>query len=455
MVKFLELLGGWPLDIYFNIIEPILMAAILSILYYNVKTDKSSRKKYIVFFSIISSLNILLSFLKLSHIGIILCFIVFLVFEYMFYKRIYHAVLTSMCYMGTVILIDMISGGIVMSILGFSPEQIRNSIRPNIILYIVGSFLALMISKFISISISKIMRNKHPNIKNIKINKMIYLYGIITVLVMYLNVSIVGREMPHLSLKIISLLIIIFTLYCILGIAFAYIYHQNYLKNMELEMRAQENERLIEYANLLEKQHDNLRIFKHDYMNILATMGGYIQLKDIDKLDKYFKQKILNGGELFKEDKHLKLIKKIHSIPVRGMLYAKLIRSQKANLDIELNVLEEIPAFTINELDVCKMLGILIDNAIEATSDSQEKKLSIHISYKQKHIYISISNSFYGTIEDTNLLYNKGYSTKGLGRGLGLYTVRTLLDTQYKNIKLNTDIQENRFIQQLILPLHT
>ena len=75
MIKFFELLGGWPLDIYFNIVEPILMATILSILYYNVKIHKSLGKQYVIFFGTISSINVLLSFLKLSHIGIILCFI--------------------------------------------------------------------------------------------------------------------------------------------------------------------------------------------------------------------------------------------------------------------------------------------------------------------------------------------------------------------------------------------
>jgi two-component system sensor histidine kinase AgrC len=270
---------------------------------------------------------------------------------------------------------------------------------------------------------------------------------------MYLNVTIIGVYIKSLSLNTTVLLIAIFVLYCLLGIAFIYMMHQMYKKSLELELKQQENERLTGYANLLEKQHEDMRIFKHDYMNILATISGYIQLKDMDKLSDYFKEKILNQGDIFKEDNNVKLIKKIESIPIRGMLYAKLIKAQKSGVVLNIDILQDIPLFEMNEIDVCKMLGILMDNAIEASSNSEDKTVLLTMEHIPGEIRVSINNSFVGTIEDIDLLYKKGYSTKGEGRGLGLYTVKMLVDNKKNNVKISTNVEGNRFIQQLVFYL--
>jgi two-component system sensor histidine kinase AgrC len=442
-------IGGRGLNLYFIIIEPIFTTIIWCILYYNIRLLKFTKNSFIKFFLLVASVNILTRCFHLGNIGGIFSLVILLIFECSSNKKLYTSILMAVICIGEMTLVDIVSGGIVVGILGFSADEVRNLMGPSIVLYLIAITLAVFISK--GISILFIQRN--IDLKNIRTSKILYTYIIITALVIYLNVTILGSVIQYLSVQIIVVLIMIFVLYCTLGITFAYIMHQNHKKNMELEMQAQENDRLVGYANLLEKQHDDLRAFKHDYMNILATMGGYIQLKDIDKLDKYFKEKILNGMELFKEDENLKLIKKVQSIPVRGMLYAKLIRAQKAKVDLELCILNDIPLFEMNELDICKIIGILIDNAIEATSDSKEKKLIITMSCKRDRINICISNSFDGNISNVNVLYNKGYSTKGEGRGLGLHTVKSLLDSQYKHTKLITNIQENMFTQQIIMPI--
>ena len=54
-------------------------------------------------------------------------------------------------------------------------------------------------------------------------------------------------------------------------------------------------ERLQEYTTNVENLYNNLRTFKHDYKNILLTLNHYIENKDIDSLEKYYKE---NGGEI-------------------------------------------------------------------------------------------------------------------------------------------------------------
>lgn len=431
---------------YFSIIEPILIALVLFIIYYNIGEIKSYRKRCILFVSSSIICNILLGYLKFSSLAIFINALLIITFEYFNCRKKYQAIIVSIIYIGTMIIADMACGYIVMAIFGFSDHEIRTVEQANFILYMVAIIVSICISKIMSIALNE----KKLDVKDMRLNKLLYGYIIITGLVMYLNVTILGIYIESLSLDVTALLIAIFVLYCLLCIAFLYMMNQNYKKSLELELKQQENERLTGYANLLEKQHEDMRIFKHDYMNILATISGYIQLKDMDKLDEYFKEKILNQGDVFKEDNNVKIIKKIESIPIRGMLYAKLIKAQKLNVTLNIEILHDIPLFAMNEIDVCKILGILIDNAIEATSNLEERVVSLTMECVQGEIRISISNPFDGNIDDVSLLYKKGYSTKGEGRGLGLHTVKMLVDNKKNNAKLATNIKNRMFVQDLI-----
>ncbi len=431
---------------YFSIIEPILTALVVFIIYYNVGNIKDNKKRWILFVLLEIIINSLVAYLNVKGAALFINALMICIFEYLSTHKKYVAIVASVVFVGTMVISDMACGYIVMAIFGFSDEQIRTIPQANFILYMVALIVAICISKVMSIAINV----KQLDVKDMKLNKLLYAYIIITGLVMYLNVTILGVFIESLSLDVTALLIAIFVLYCLLGIAFIYMMNQNYKKSLELELKQQENERLTGYANLLEKQHDDMRIFKHDYMNILATISGYIQLKDMNKLDEYFKDKILNQGEVFKEDNNVKIIKKIESIPIRGMLYAKLIKAQKLGAILNIEILQDIPLFTMNEIDVCKILGILIDNAIEAASNSEDKVVSLTMECTKEDIKINISNPFDGKIEDISLLYKKGYSTKGDGRGLGLHTVKALVDNKKNNARLATNIKNSMFIQELI-----
>lgn len=434
---------------YFSIIEPMLIALVLFIVYYNIGEIKNYRKRCIIFGVSAVIANTLLAYFEISSLAIFINALLIIVFEYFNCRKKYQAIIISVIYIGTMIIADMACGYIVMAVFGFSDVQIRHVEQANFILYMVGIIVSICVSKIMSIALNA----KKLDVKDMKLNKLLYGYIIITGLVMYLNVTILGIYIESLSMDVTALLIAIFVLYCLLGLAFLYMMNQNYKKSLELELKQQENERLTGYANLLEKQHEDMRIFKHDYMNILATISGYIQLKDMNKLDEYFKDKILNQGDVFKEDNNVKIIKKIESIPIRGMLYAKLIKAQKLDVTLNIDILQDIPLFAMNEIDVCKILGILIDNAIEATSSLEEKVISLTMECIQGEIRVNISNPFDGAIEDISLLYKKGYSTKGEGRGLGLHTVKMLIDNKKSNAKLATNIKNSMFIQELIFPI--
>ena len=78
----------------------------------------------------------------------------------------------------------------------------------------------------------------------------------------------------------------------------SYFYNQYLIKQTELFNNKMDMERLQEYTTNVENLYNNLRTFKHDYKNILLTLNHYIENKDIDSLEKYYKENILETGLL-------------------------------------------------------------------------------------------------------------------------------------------------------------
>lgn len=97
---------------------------------------------------------------------------------------------------------------------------------------------------------------------------------------------------------------------------------------------------------------------------------------------------------------------------------------------------------------VCKIMGILIDNAVEASINSKEKTLLIYI-YEQcnGNIVISIENS-YNTLLDIHDINKKGYSTKGKNRGLGLFIANRTIEEE-KLLRLRQYVFDKTFISEL------
>lgn len=102
----------------------------------------------------------------------------------------------------------------------------------------------------------------------------------------------------------------------------------------------------------------------------------------------------------------------------------------------------------MNIIDLSRILGILLDNAIEASKESLEFKLKLAFIKTEKAIIIVISNSYKEKNISLNKIFKPNYSTKGSGRGLGLNNLKKIID-DYDNVFLETKMIDNYFIQEL------
>lgn len=96
-----------------------------------------------------------------------------------------------------------------------------------------------------------------------------------------------------------------------------------------------------------------------------------------------------------------------------------------------------------------RILGILLDNAIEAASECKDKKINVTFRKEDaKHrLVIIIENTYKDKEIDTDRIFEKGFSSKKEHSGLGLWKVREILKRN-NNLNLFTTKDKKLFKQQ-------
>lgn len=203
-----------------------------------------------------------------------------------------------------------------------------------------------------------------------------------------------------------------------------------------------------ENNRILKEMQDDLHGFRHDFSNILCTIGGYVQLKDMDGLTKYYSQiqkdvnKINNLGALNPET--------INNPAVFILISSKYSKSLELGIEMNINVFLDLNTLNMKIYEFTRILGILLDNAIEAAKDCDEKIINIEIrkDSKRNRQLLIIENTYANKYIDTEKIFEKKYSTKEGNSGLGLWEIRQILKKN-TNLNLFTTKNNNFFKQQL------
>ena len=203
-----------------------------------------------------------------------------------------------------------------------------------------------------------------------------------------------------------------------------------------------------ENNRILKEMQDELHGFRHDFSNIMCTIGGYVQVKDMEGLAKYYSQiekdvvKINNLGTLNSEV--------INNPAVFILISSKYSKALELGIQMNINVFIDLNKLNMKIYEFTRVLGILLDNAIEAAKECDEKIINIEIrkESKRNRQILLIENTYSNKNVDTEKIFEKKYSTKKGNSGLGLWEVRKIL-TKNTNLNLFTSKNDIFFKQQL------
>ena len=191
---------------------------------------------------------------------------------------------------------------------------------------------------------------------------------------------------------------------------------------------------------------DNVRAFKHDYNNTLCSIGGYISLNDMTGLKDFYSR--LNFDMQAVNNIQLINTNNINEPSIYNLISSKHKIMLQNNIKFEFYNSINFKTLPIPSYEFSKILGILLDNAIDASLLSKEKEISLICRCKNNNYSIILKNSYINKDVNTEKIYQKGFSTKKIKSGLGLWEVSKILEN-FPQISLITQKDDNYFTQSL------
>ena len=253
----------------------------------------------------------------------------------------------------------------------------------------------------------------------------------------------VGRMIYNNALHILGyLLVMIFLLLAM---------RRSYLEQIQTEAKQKAMQDLQDYTRNLEAMYNSLRSFKHDYVNILLSLSGYIEDGDMDRLKDFFESKIFPTKNLITgEDYKLNQLSNISVLEIKSLLSAKMIYAHESGIDITIDIPDKVESFLIDTVDLARILGIFLDNAIEATLETEQPQIGLNIIQNKTGVSIIISNRFRDSGLMLHKLKQKGFSTKIGHQGIGLGNAQKIISS-YDNVLLETTMKCDYFTQHIEL----
>lgn len=386
-----------------------------------------------------------ISYIEIDSLIVILLLIPSILLLF-FTKSKYVLLLIPVCYTMDCVIVYL-STFLCMKITGMKYSEINNnpiSLMATAIMTIIISTPILLIAKMV-INKKRISDNVSTLSKSV-----LYLISFIIFMCAFI-VFIIASLFDNIELPThdFMLLIVLLSLFFIITIAISAVVIFTMKKSYNYKQEIQYWENLNEYTKNLETVYNNLRSFKHDYVNIMTAMAGYFEEEQYEQLKDFFYKHILpTKNNLNQDGETLNKLLHIKILEIKSILYTKMVLAINKNISITLDIPDDIDTINMNSIDLTRVLGIYLDNAIEASLETAHPELNVHICKMEHSVVFIISNSFVNNNINISDINKIGVTTKGEGHGIGLHNANEILN-KYGNILKSTRIEENMFIQEL------
>jgi sensor histidine kinase regulating citrate/malate metabolism len=209
---------------------------------------------------------------------------------------------------------------------------------------------------------------------------------------------------------------------------------------------AYQNELMRSHLTEVENIYRQMRGWRHDYHNHIQAMLAHLSLGQLDELLDYL-QKL--SGDLI----NLDTVLKTGNVMVDAIISSKISLAASKNITVnaKANVPHDIP---ISEIDLCVILGNLIDNAMEAcvkTTDGGAPFIRIYIGKYKEMLYLSVQNTASGAIRKIGHSYLTTKTNETGFHGLGIVRVDRIVH-KYGGY-VNRQHEEGVFATEIMLPL--
>ena len=186
---------------------------------------------------------------------------------------------------------------------------------------------------------------------------------------------------------------------------------------------------------------DSMRANNHDFTNKLHVILGLIQIGEYEKAEAY-----IENISIIQRETVSAIMKAIDNASFSALLIGKICRASECNVKF---VLEDNCIFKNEDISIpsealVTITGNLIDNALDAMnmqieSVNKSKTLTFGVFTKSKNLLITVKDNGPGIPKNImDKIFEKGFSTKGEGRGVGLFHTKQLIESLGGNISVES-----------------
>lgn len=366
---------------------------------------------------------------------IITCLLYSSLFFCIFNIKLSKSVFTSIVYVILLVIPDLLILSTAIYILGISKEYYYSDFASSLLGNISVCLCLVIITYVLKKPLKKLINY------NLSTNKKIIVMSSITLVMLAIFFYNLIKTFEFNN-NIITYLVIIVMLICIL----LYLFKQK----IENEKISKKYDELLDVMKSYESDIEEQRTLRHETKNEFATIKCKLQDKEDNKTIIEYIDSVIGEKEKAGSTKYSKF-KYLPSNGLKGFFYYKFIEAEKKGINVSINISKQIENSFLKDIetkdfkDLARIIGVYLDNAIEASSTSEDKKLGIEMYLIKEKIEIIITNTFNNEI-NLDKIGKESFSTKH--RGHGLLLVNKIL-SENNMFEAKNEIRGNIYIQSL------
>lgn len=238
------------------------------------------------------------------------------------------------------------------------------------------------------------------------------------------------------------------------GIAIAFIFiHENVRQKeiYEKKLMSEQLNNLSDYTKQLDSDQKEMHKFRHDYKNILNSLNEIAIANDNNDLKNSLKE--LEGystkyfSNISMDD--FKDLEYISNPYIKSLMISKLKTIKSNNVDCHFECKSDINNVSINIFDLIRLMGVSIDNAIEAVKEQPNGKIQIILINSDEQLEITVKNTIIKSIS-VSKIEQYGFSSKKNHDGLGMINIQDI-KKKYNNLLVYYNTHNNWFSMQITI----
>lgn len=420
----------------------IFILGICEIIFARIVLDSSIKTSKITTAIILSISTLIFTLISTYSVGTIKTIMLYIIhmFEFQCLFKISYLKSMFLTFLLFVIIIipDMLELFVMTNIVGMNKIICYNEFASSILSNTIIGIVLVVVTFFIK-GILRIMINKKIS-DNVKI-VILCILTLISIAILFYSFTkkfkFDGNSLPYI-IAIVIFVTIIFSLI------------KQTIENNKL---SDEYDKLLEFMTTYENEIENQRILRHEVKNEFRTIRAKISDNQENKEIIEYIDEIVNDKYEVNKEKYAKF----GYLPpngIKGLCYFKTHEAEGKGIKVSLNISKRIKDSTIYSLNVKqqrdfgRILGIFLDNAIEASVETKEKQVGIEAYVNTEQEFKLIISNTYNNKIDKEKIGIESFSTKGKNRGHGLLLVKQLV-TKNDIFKIKTSLENNLYIQTI------